>query len=531
MSFQVSPGITVSEIDLTAIVPSVSSTEGAFAGVFSWGPVNQPILITSESELVKRYGKPVEDFNVETFFVAADFLSYGNALYVSRASSGNTAAGVVAVTANTLFSLDAKYPGVYGNDLKVIITGKSAYATANSGIKNITQRAPTTANNVHVAIIDSTGVFTGKAGSVVEVFEDLSIIPTAKTDDGTNNYVVDALNTRSNFIGVNTSTVIVNNLSLFANTDVQYNLSAGTNGTTETSVAANTLIAAYDVFKSADNIDISLILAGKTNGTNDVQLANYIIDNICEARKDCVVFISPAKADVVNNLNVVADVLAFSGLVNASTYAVVDSGYKYRYDKYNDKYVWTPLNGDIAGLCVRTDDVRDPWYSPAGYNRGFIKNVIKLAWNPNKGERDQLYKADVNSVISQPGQGTLLFGDKTHAGKPSAFDRINVRRLFIILEKAIARAARTTLFEFNDTFTRAQFKNLVEPFLRNVQGRRGITDFRVVVDESNNTPEIIDANKFVGDIYIKPARSISFIQLNFVSVRTGVEFEEISGRF
>jgi len=209
----------------------------------------------------------------------------------------------------------------------------------------------------------------------------------------------------------------------------------------------------------------------------------------------------------------------------------MDSGYKYQYDKYNDKFRYVPLNGDIAGLCVRTDDTRDPWYSPAGYNRGIIKNVVKLAYNPKKGERDQLYKAGVNPVITQAGQGTLLFGDKTLLAKPSAFDRINVRRLFIVLEKAIATAAKYSLFEFNDEFTRAQFRNLVEPFLRDVQGRRGIFDFRVVCDTSNNTGDVIDRNEFVGDIYVKPARSINFIQLNFVAVRTGVEFEEIVGKF
>jgi len=190
-----------------------------------------------------------------------------------------------------------------------------------------------------------------------------------------------------------------------------------------------------------------------------------------------------------------------------------------------------PLNGDIAGLCVRTDLSRDPWWSPAGFNRGHIKNVVKLAWNPQKSQRDELYKNSINPVVTVPGQGTILFGDKTLQAKPSAFDRINVRRLFIVLEKAIATAAKFTLFEFNDEFTRSQFVNMVEPFLRDVQGRRGIYDFKVVCDESNNTGEVIDRNEFVGDIYIKPARSINFIQLNFVAVRTGVDFEEVVGKF
>jgi phage tail sheath protein FI len=209
----------------------------------------------------------------------------------------------------------------------------------------------------------------------------------------------------------------------------------------------------------------------------------------------------------------------------------MDSGWKYMYDKYNDVYRYVPLNGDIAGLCVRTDTERDPWFSPAGFNRGQIRNIVKLAFNPSKTQRDELYRNSINPVASFPGEGTVLFGDKTLQSKPSSFDRINVRRLFIVLEKAIARAARASLFEFNDEFTRSSFVNLVEPFLREVQGRRGIFDFRVVCDATNNTPEVIDRNEFVGDIYVKPTRSINFIQLNFVAVRTGVAFDEIVGRF
>ena len=243
-------------------------------------------------------------------------------------------------------------------------------------------------------------------------------------------------------------------------------------------------------------------------------------------------FISPARDDVISNAgDEVTDMVAFRNSSRSTSYAVLDSGYKYQYDKYNDVYRYIPLNGDMAGLAVRTDETRDPWWSPAGFNRGQIKNIIKLAYNPNKADRDILYKANINPVVTFPGQGTVLFGDKTMLTKPSAFDRINVRRLFIVLEKAIATAAKYTLFEFNDPFTRSQFNNLVEPFLRDVQGRRGIYDFRVVCDETNNTGEVIDRNEFVGDIYIKPAKSINFIQLNFVAVRTGVEFSEVVGQF
>jgi phage tail sheath protein FI len=267
----------------------------------------------------------------------------------------------------------------------------------------------------------------------------------------------------------------------------------------------------------------------------DGTLATHIINNIAEDRKDCIAVISPERADVVNN-NVTPQaardaVIAYRDTLPSSSYAVMDSGWKYMYDKYNDVYRYVPLNGDTAGLMVQTDLTRDPWYSPAGFNRGTVRNTIKLAFNPSKTDRDELYKKGVNPVVTFPGQGTILFGDKTMLARPSAFDRINVRRLFIVLEKAISTAAKFTLFEFNDDFTRAQFRNLVEPFLRDVQGRRGITDYRVVCDSTNNTGEVIDRNEFVGDIYIKPNRSINFIQLNFVAVRSGVEFSEVVGQF
>jgi hypothetical protein len=284
----------------------------------------------------------------------------------------------------------------------------------------------------------------------------------------------------------------------------------------------------YSYFQSGENINISLLLSGAASSTLDI----YLINDIAEYRKDCVVFISPPVEAVVNNTgNETPDIVAFRNQLPSSSYAFMDSGWKYMYDKYADLYRWCPLNGDIAGLCVNTDNVRDPWWSIAGYSRGLIKNVIRLAWNPRKAYRDTLYQNGVNSVMSQPGQGTLLFGDKTLLSKPSAFDRINVRRLFIVIEKAISTAANFTLFEFNDQFTRAQFVSLVDPYLRTVMGRRGITDYRIVCDETNNTPDVIDSNGFVGDIYVKPNRSINFIQLNFVAVRTGVSFDEIVGKF
>ena len=336
-----------------------------------------------------------------------------------------------------------------------------------------------------------------------------------------------------NAYGLAANTTAAASSALTTDNAIYDSLKLGVDSAAEGSMSLADISAGYDFFKSAEDVDISLILQGKAlGGTADSGVAKYIIDNICEDRKDCVLFASPAYADVVNNIGGERDaIIAFRNALTNSSYAIMDSGYKYAYDKYNDVYRYVPLNGDIAGLAVRSDELRDAWFSPAGYNRGAIKNVVKLPYNPKKADRDILYQNDINPVVTFPGQGTILFGDKTLLGKPSAFDRLNVRRLFIVLEKAISTAAKFTLFEFNDSFTRSQFKNLVEPFLRDIQGRRGIQDFKVVCDETNNTGEVIDRNEFVGDIYIKPSRSINFIQLNFVAVRSGVEFSEIVGNF
>jgi phage tail sheath protein FI len=288
---------------------------------------------------------------------------------------------------------------------------------------------------------------------------------------------------------------------------------------------------AFDLFNNDEEFDVNLIAVGKADAT----VANYVIQNIAEVRKDCIAFVSPQNVStgdalIGNTSDVTEKILAYRALITSSSYGVIDSGYKYQYDKYNDAYRWVPLNGDVAGLCARTDYTDDPWFSPAGLNRGQIKNVVKLAFSPKRTDRDNLYKSGVNPVVAFPGQGVVLYGDKTALAKPSAFDRINVRRLFIVLEKAIATASKYQLFEFNDGFTRSQFVGMVTPFLRDVRGRRGLTDFLVVCDESNNTGEVIDTNRFVADIYLKPNRSINFIQLNFIATRTGVAFSEIAGK-
>jgi len=401
-----------------------------------------------------------------------------------------------------------------------------------------TRNANATINDeMHIIVADEDGQISGIPGQILEVWKNVSRASDAKGEQGGSVFYKDVLKNNSQWVwpgndifGAATSSALAANSN--TNAIKTYSFAGGGTDDDESNIAISKIMTAYDLFKSSEDIDISLVLAGKARGGSGEQVANYIIDNVAENRKDCVVFISPETSDTVNVPGRELDnVVGFRNLLRSTSYAVLDSSAKYQYDKYNDVYRWVPMNGDIAGLCVRTDNTRDPWFSPAGFNRGNIKNIIKLAYNPDKADRDQLYKAGVNPVVNFPGQGVVLYGDKTLLARPSAFDRINVRRLFIVLEKAIAVAAKSALFEFNDEFTRASFRNLVEPYLRDVQGRRGIYDFRVVCDNTNNTPEVIDRNEFIGDIYIKPARSINFIQLNFVAVRTGVEFEEIVGRF
>ena len=310
------------------------------------------------------------------------------------------------------------------------------------------------------------------------------------------------------------------------------------NGTDDYAVTAGELEIAYDNFEDTESVDVNLILGGKGGGAGDVASTQdthvTMLTALVETRRDCVAFASPyrsATVGVSSTVTATENVVDAFDLCPSSSYVVFDSGYKQMYDKYNDVFRFVPMNGDTAGLCAFTDQVADAWFSPGGFNRGNVRGAIKLSYNPKKSERDQLYRARINPIVDFPGQGVVLFGDKTALAKPSAFDRINVRRLFLVLEKAISTAAKFSLFEFNDEFTRAQFRNLIEPFLRDVQGRRGIFDFRVVCDDTNNTGEVIDRNEFIGDIYIKPARSINFITLNFIAVRTGVEFSEVVGQF
>ncbi|ANS05049.1 tail sheath protein [uncultured Mediterranean phage] len=397
-------------------------------------------------------------------------------------------------------------------------------------------------DEMHIAVIDEDGSITGTAGEILETFAGVSQAHDAKDASGNSNYYADVIYRNSKFIyWIDHISTLSDGASktgtTFDNTvgDAFVVSSTSLSGGTDDYAATNAEIAtAYEKFNDVENVDLGLLLCGPSqtgaDATGDTK-ATAVMD-IATARKDCVAFISPARADVVNVANAVTqtqNVVGFADGLPSSSYAVIDSGYKYMYDKYNDVFRFVPLNGDTAGLCARTDNIADPFFSPAGFNRGQIRGAVKLAFNPNQTQRDELYKARVNPVVSFPGQGTVLFGDKTAQSKPSAFDRINVRRLFITLEKAISTAAKFQLFEFNDEFTRAQFRNLVEPFLRDVQGRRGITEFTVVCDDSNNTGDVIDRNEFRADIFVKPARSINFIQLNFIATRSGVAFTEVAG--
>lgn len=601
MAFSVSPSVIVREVDASAVIPAIATPPAAIAGVFRWGPTNEPVLVTSEDQLVDRFGRPTND-NYETFFTSADFLSYSNALYVVRVEDDN---------ANTASSthFNAKYQGDLGNSLEVsyvtpgdfqesiaevgdlsgsisfntdnvdIVADSSAAATAFTGafsemdvlrigndsigyqelyVETVNEAAnnefeftfsnkytlPETdlsalkverkwryaylfgdapsANAVHIIVKDAQGEITGTQNEIIETYENVSTLPGAKRADGSNNYYPTVLENRSKWIEAS-NTVIDASI-----VDTAYEqLSGGSDTASESAISLGAVAAGYDNFVESKELDIAFVLQGK--GDPSANRANYIVSNILESRKDAVGFLSPAKEDVVDPVypnQKLNNAINYRNQIQSSSYWFMDSGYKYRYDKYNDSYRWVPLNGDMAGLTSRIE----PWESPAGYKRGIIKNVIKLAFNPNKTQRDLLYGSDINSVISITGQGILLFGDKTGQGTASAFDRINVRRLFITVEKAIATAAESFLFEFNDEFTRAQFRNLVEPLLRDIQGRRGIIDFRVVSDETVNTPDVIDQNRFRANIFIKPARSINIIELTFVATRTGVEFDEIVGQ-
>lgn len=571
MSFQVSPGVEIKEVDLTAVIPAVSVSIGGIAGSFGWGPVEEATMVSDENQLAKVFGKP--DSNTFRYFMpAAQFLQYAQTLKVSRTNNDGqlnstpNGSGLLVKNRSHYESLTysvgeefvAKYPGELGNSIGVYVaTSETAFAHADfttNGYDQLFSGPPGTSvyaenkgisdDEMHIVVVDTNGKWTGTPNTVLEYFSGLSQAADARTEDGSSNYYVEVINRSSQYVwagfapGTLSEAGLETSDSLPVGSDGKYYTTSATvlsyvltGGTIGTSAipSVGELQTAYDVFQDPEVIDVSFLIGTDYADSADaVTMANYLFA-MAQARRDCVAYSSPAAEDTVNNLSALTDVLAWANQITSTSYGVMDSSALYVYDKYNDVYRWIVASGATAGLSARTDRTNDPWYSPAGLNRGQYMGITKIAFNPRKSERDSLYKARVNPIVAFPGQGTVLYGDKTALAKPSAFDRINVRRLFIVLQKAIATAAKYQLFEFNDEFTRAQFRNMTEPYLREVQGRRGVIDFRVVCDDTNNTAQVIDTNGFVADIYIKPSRSINYITLSFVAVRTGVEFSEIVG--
>jgi hypothetical protein len=629
----ISPGIKVTEVDQVNSVAAEGVTPAGFAGAFSWGPINEAILVTNENDLVRKMGKPTTSNNVD-FLVAANFLTYGNNLKVVRAADVSTAlnstseitTGAGGVGTGLLVRNDedyrtsvedgsanvgpwvAKFPGQLGNSIEIsactsavafesVLTGSitiqagtaavtgtatefltevnpgdilvidgralevasvetdealtlaSTHLTGAAAETSVKRRwkywsafnvAPgtspdaeaqgATGDELHVVVVDADGKWTGAKGTVLEKYELVSLGSNAKAENGSANYYKTVINNRSNYIRWADHDAVGSNWgSALSEVDfteialpITYRLAGGTDGS---AITDDSRINAFNLFKNKNDQDISILISGQASTT----VANILINDIADVRRDLVVTVSPEREDVVNNAgNEVTDVIDFRNTLTSSTFAVIDSGWKYQYDKYNDVFIYVPLNGDVAGTMTRNDLQREPWLSPAGFSQGRINNVVQLAFNPTQAERDELYKNSVNPVVTIAGRGTVLFGDKTLTSKNTAFNRINVRRLFITLQETIRVASENTLFEFNDASTRSNFINLITPYLRSVQARRGITDFRIVCDESNNSEDIINAGEFMCDIYIRPNRSINFIQLNFVAVRSGLEFSEIA---
>ena len=588
-----SPAINISEIDKTAIVPAVGSSGGGFVGNFRWGPVHQRTLIADETGLVSTFAAPNDansvDFHSAAYFLkysqtlqvvrennggsnahsalvplTSDSATVNNLSHWTNTVSSAVGEGGSKISTGTWV---AKYPGELGNALTVSFCpagdsasadhftgwgyasqfdgkpGSSSYATSN-GASN---------DEVHVAVIDRTGAISGTPGSVLEKFEYLSVAKGATTSDNSPNYISDVLNGQSQYIwngyfgddsafGASYSnlgsnwgnTPVVGTATNFGlSTALSDAMRTNNLGSGDESAALGTgnLSTGYDLFEDKLQTEIDFLIAPQHGSAGDGATVVNDLVSIAEARKDCVVVTSVDKTGIVGKTDAQATTAAvtFANSLTKSSYLILDNNFIKVFDKYNDKYINLPAASSTAGLMAATDVIADPWYSPAGQRRGNYRGITDILTNPNQTQRDSLYKAGVNPIANIPGTGLILFGDKTLLGRPSAFDRINVRRLFIAIEKSIGEAAKSVMFEFNDEFTRAEFVNIVEPFLRRVKGRRGITDFRVVCDETNNNQEVVDNNQFVASIFVKPARSINFVQLNFVAVRTGVDFEEVVG--
>lgn len=589
-----SPAIIVKEIDLTGVAPNVETSLAGFVGDFMWGPVDVPTRVENEGQLVEKFGSPTAskavDFLSATQFLRYSGnlivnrqidnvgVSLGDSAF--NAVSGSTT-GVVVTNldnyeqqeatlgvADTYGTWIAKYPGSLGNSLSVHMFSPGVASGYNLGTEDSVasrfeswqfenefdaypltsdwaagQAGDNTRDEVHIAVVDSDGKISGTKGTVLETFPFLSVAEGAKTLDGGDNYFANVINSASNYVwfggfdsvntmyGSNWGTPPDGTAKDYGSSTGSTDVSPLASGTDTQALDTGAYNRAFDNFENPETVDVQILIAPGMSTTNDhVTVVEDLVGIAQGIRKDCVVCASPARDDVVNNNNPVTSTLETTNQFTASNYLIVDNNYLRVFDKYNEQYVYVPAASTVAGMLAATDANYGPWWSPAGEKRGQVLGASGIAYSPTKAERDSLYKAGVNSIVQFAGRGTLLFGDKTKQSRPSAFDRINVRRLFLAIEKSISIAARNFMFEFNDEFTRAEFVGVVEPLLREIQARRGITDFYVQCDERNNTPEVVDRNEMVASIFIKPARSINFITLNFVAVRTGVQFEEVVGR-
>ena len=585
-----SPAVVVKEIDATGGVPNVQTSTGAIVGNFRWGPVEQRTLISNEADLINIHSTP-DTTNTIDFHNASYFLRYSSSLQVVRAvtshaknSRAGGAAGATemqtggdhtATTAPTVKNKDnfisqestlntakqsliARFPGALGNSLQIsICTPTLADSAFNNwaykasfdgppGSSPLDSAAGGSLTEVHVAVVDEDGQLSGTKGSVLEAYPYVSVAQNSKAQDGGTNFIKNIINERSQYIHMVGFPGNITVTDVLAGTDmtstqqdfipaganikvVNYSLDSGVNSN---SLGTAEIATGHDLFEDVEAVEVDFLIApGMSSRSDQTTVTNDLIAN-ATARKDCVVVSSPCRSDVVgqsNETTATSNVVATAATITKSSYGIMDCSYLKVFDKFNDQFIEIPAASSVAGLMAETDRTQAPWFSPAGTRRGQLLGVTGLNYNPNKTNRDTLYKAGVNPVVNVSGSGICLFGDKTLFNRPSAFDRINCRRLFLTLERAIAQAAKNVMFEFNDEFTRAEFVNIIEPVLRDVKARRGITDFRVIADETVNTAEVIDRNEFIANIFIKPARSINFVTLNFVAVRTGVSFEEIVG--
>ena len=586
----VSPAIVVKEIDLTGVAPNVETSLSGMVGDFNWGPVDVPTRIQDEAQLAEVFGTPNE-FNAVDYFSAAQYLRYSGNLIVNRQVTTSSAVpinraynSVSGSTTQEIYNDEqwetstssemfiAKYPGVLGNSLKVSIfsiqSGDSANSTetvnnfnawayndnfdAQPGTSSwASEKFPAgtiTNDEVHVAVIDEDGAISGTVGSVLEVFPFVSVAKGAKTVDNGDNYLGSVINNSSKYIrfgdfdsdvliyGSNWGTApsgtrdYAQNVFYTSLDSAEVSLS---NGKNSTGLVAADYTQAFNNFENQDEIDVQILIApGMPNSEEHVSVVNDLTGIAATTRKDCVVVASPDRAAVVGNTDPVTSTLATTNQFpggTAGSYLIVDNNYLRVYDKYNDNYIYVPAASSTAGLLAATDANYGPWYSPAGERRGEYLGATSIAYSPSKAQRDTLYKSNVNPIVQFSGRGILLFGDKTKQSRASAFDRINVRRLFLAVEKSVALAARNFMFEFNDEFTRSEFVAIVEPLLREIQARRGIEEFFVQCDARNNTEEVRARNELVASVFIKPAYAINFITLNFVATRAGLDFEEVIG--